>query len=95
MPKKTFTKEFKEQAIKLVLEQGMTGKQVCQDLGVSYSALVRWVREHRQNGKDAFPGKGRLMPQDEQVRRLEREVRRLTIERDILKNFREWAGRHL
>lgn len=85
MPKKTFTKEFKEQAIRLVLEQGMTGKQVCQDLGVSYSALVRWIREHRSNGKDAFPGKGRLMPQDEEFRRLQRENQRLRIERDILK----------
>jgi transposase len=85
MPRKSYTKEFKVQAVKLVVEQGMSGKQVCQDLGVSYSALVRWLRENRSHGKDAFPGKGKLMPQDEQVRLLERDVRRLTIERDILK----------
>lgn len=85
MARRTFTKEFKEQAVKLVLEQGMTRRQVSEDLGVGHSTLERWVHEVKKNGKDAFPGKGRLMPQDEQVRRLEREVRRLTIERDILK----------
>ena len=85
IPKRTFTKEFKDQAVKLILEQGMTRRQVSQDLGVGYSTLERWVAEVKKNGKDAFPGKGRLMPQDDQVRRLEREVRRLTIERDILK----------
>ncbi len=85
MQRKTFTKEFKDEAVKLVLEQGMTGKKVCEDLDIGYSSLVRWLREFRENGKQAFPGKGRLMPEDERVRQLEREVRRLTIERDILK----------
>lgn len=85
MARKTFTKEFKEQAVKLVFEQGLTGKQVCQDLGVGHSSLMRWLREYRENGKNAFPGKGKLLPLDEERRDLEKRLRRAEMERDILK----------
>jgi len=37
------------------------------------------------DGEHAFPGKGRLKPQDEELRRLKRENERLRRERDILK----------
>ncbi len=85
MTKKTFTKEFKEQAVKLVIEQEMTGMQVCKDLGVSYSALGRWLKEYRKNGKHAFPGKWKLLPWDEEKRELEKRLKRAETERDILK----------
>jgi transposase len=47
--------------------------------------ISRWKRELHKDGEQAFPGKGRLKPQDEQMRSLRREVERLRRERDILK----------
>lgn len=85
MKKKAYTKEFKLEAVKLVLERGMKAGQVAQDLGVAHSSVGKWVREFGENGQHAFPGKGRLLPWDEERRLLEIQVRRLTIERDILK----------
>lgn len=85
MENKRYTKEFKEQAAKLVIEQKMRNKDVAQDLGVSHSLISSWVSQYKKNGRDAFPGKGKLMPWDEEKRKLEIQVKRLTIERDILK----------
>jgi transposase len=83
--KKTYTQEFKLEAVKLVVEEGMTGTQVAKDLGLNYSVLSRWVSKYRVDKEGAFPGKGRLTPEDQRVRDLEKQVRRLTMERDILK----------
>jgi transposase-like protein len=85
MQKRRFTKEFKQQAAKLVLEQGMRNMDVAKDLGVSHSLISTWVNQYKKNGGEAFPGKGKLLPWDEEKRQLETQVRRLTIERDILK----------
>jgi transposase len=85
MPKKVYTKEFKDNAVRLVLDQDMTGIKVSQDLGVSYSALTRWIREYREDGKSAFPGKGKQTPEDAEKRELEKRLRRAETERDILK----------
>ena len=85
MQRKTYTKEFKEQAVKLVVEQEMKASQVSKDLGIGHSTLVRWLREARENGKAAFPGKGNLLPWDEEKRELEKRLRRAETERDILK----------
>jgi transposase-like protein len=45
----------------------------------------RWVREFGTDGRDAFPGKGQLKPDAEELRSLKREVVKLKAERDILK----------
>lgn len=84
MPTK-FDKEFKINAIGLVLEQGITLKRVCKDLGIGQSTLQRWIRENKAYGKTAFPGKGHLHPEDEKIKKLERENEILKRERDILK----------
>ena len=82
---KHYTKEFKEQAVKLVVEEGMTRNQVGHDLGVHHSAVGRWVLEWQRGGAKSFPGKGKLKPENEEIHRLEKENRRLRMERDILK----------
>jgi transposase-like protein len=85
MEKKSYTKEFKLEAVKLALEgEGKIG-QTAKNLGVSHSALAKWIRAFKKNGTDSFPGKGKLMPDDERVRKLESQLRRVTMERDILK----------
>lgn len=84
-PKRKYSKDFKLEAVKLHLEQGMTQLKVSKDLGISPQVYWRWVEQYRRDQEDAFPGKGRLKPQDQRVRELEEQNRRLTMERDILK----------
>ena len=84
MPKK-FDKDFKLNAVLLVLEHGVKISKASADLGIGLSTLQRWLREHKQHGTSAFPGKGHLRTEDEKLRKLERENEILRRERDILK----------
>ena len=82
---KRYSKEFKVEAVALLRAPGMTAAQAARNLGVAQSQLYKWRKEQGEHGDEAFPGKGRLRPQDDEIRRLRREVDRLRMERDILK----------
>src|SRR5262245_39218195 len=82
---KRYAKDFKIQAVKMVVEDGRRQTDVAKDLGINYHVLNRWVSQYWAAREDAFPGKGNLKPEDEKVRQLEQQLRRVTEERDILK----------
>ena len=84
MPRK-YDLDFKINAVRLVLDQGLKVAQVSSDLGVGLSTLERWISEHKQHGAAAFPGKGNQRPDDAKIKQLERENEILKRERDILK----------
>ena len=84
MPRK-YDLEFKVEAIRMAAEPGVTNAQVERRLGIGQGVLTRWKRQLREDGKQAFPGKGHLKPEDAEMRRLKRENERLRRERDILK----------
>ena len=69
----------------MIIEGGHVASDVARDLGIDQSVVSRWVREYQENGRDAFPGNGRLLPADEEIRQLKRELNRVKMERDILK----------
>jgi len=77
--------EFKLEAVQMASEPGVTAADVEKRLGIGQGALSRWKREFKNDGRHAFPGKGRLKPEDEEMLRLKRECERLRRERDILK----------
>jgi transposase len=83
--RKTFDKEFKISAVKLVLDSDKSVSQIAADLGVSDNTLFNWKRKYLEDAKNAFPGKGRLKPEDEELRKKDREIATLKMERDILK----------
>ena len=91
--RRKFTKEFKEEACRLVIDHGQSQAETAKNLGISQSILGRWVRQLRGNGTASFPGSGRMLPIEEENRRLLRELRRVKEEREILKKaitfFRE------
>lgn len=89
-----YTKEFKQEAVKLVVERGRPAIGVAQELGVKASTLYVWVEKFKKHGQTAFPGKGYLMPQDEKVRQLEKELKEVAMERDILKKAMAVFSRH-
>ena len=82
---KSYDKEFKIEAVRLALEPGNTQAGIERDLGIGQGIISRWKRQLANEGKHAFPGKGYLKPEDENLRRLKRENERLRRERDILK----------
>jgi transposase len=82
---KRIDKEFKIEAVRLASEPGNTQAGIERDLGISQGIISRWKRELFKNGEQAFPGKGHLKPDDDELRRLKRENDRLRRERDILK----------
>ena len=84
MPRK-YDLEFKVEAVRMAAEPGVTNRSVESRLGIGQGVLSRWKRELRNDATHAFPGKGNLKPEDEQMRRLKLENERLRRERDILK----------
>ena len=83
--KRTYLPEFKQEAILLWKSSGKSASAIETELGITQGLLSRWKRKQEQNGAYAFPGKGRLMPEQEKMRQLERENAILRQERDILK----------
>jgi transposase len=83
-----YSQQFKIDAVKQVLEGGRTEKEVALSLGISPGTLRVWKMRYGQEnsiGSRAFPGKGYLTPQDEELRRLKRQLQQAEQERDILK----------
>lgn len=80
-----FSREFKQEAVRLIEESGKSVAEIAADLGVSDNSLYRWRQEFRRDGEQAFPGKGRLKADDEYIRQLEQELKIVKQERDILK----------
>ena len=76
---------FKREAVRLVTEEGRSASSVERDLGVGHGAISRWRKALSEDSEHPFPGKGRLRPADEELRRLQRENDILRQERDILK----------
>ncbi len=83
--RKTYTREFKTEAVRLITEKGYSIAEVSRNLGVEYSVLRRWKKQLADDPQYAFPGKGRLKAPDDELRRLQRKLDRVTEERDILK----------
>ena len=86
--KKVYSEEFKEGAIKLVLEEGYRINTAANNLGINPSLLSKWISRYKKNEgdlKSAFPTTGHLSPSDQKIKDLEKELRNVRMERDILK----------
>lgn len=82
---KVYTREFKEEVVRLAQTSGKPITQVARELGISDTSIHQWRKELAQHGNDAFPGSGHQAPLEEENRRLKRELERVQQERDILK----------
>jgi transposase len=85
MKRKTYTREFKIEAVQLSEESDKPIIDVANDLGVHPNTLYKWRKQLLEDGEEAFPGHGKMKASDEEVRRLRRELARAREERDILK----------
>ncbi len=82
--RRQYTQEFKEEAVKLVTEQGYQISEAARNLGVNVNVLGRWKRDMERGGEESSGLKGGAALQVE-LNRLRKENKRLKIEREILK----------
>jgi len=83
--RKKYSKEFKLDAISLVTEQGYSRAEAARSLGINANMLCRWIKQHEADDGTAFRGNGKLTAEQAEIRKLREDVRRLKMEKDILK----------
>ena len=83
--RKTYSAEFKAEAVRLLEASGKSAAELERELGIGDGCLVRWKKQLAANGESAFPGHGRVAPDQEELQRLKRELEIVRQERDILK----------
>lgn len=82
--RRIYTQDFKREVLQLLETSGKSANALEKELGIGKGCIKRWKRKLEDN-KDAFPGQGRLTPERQRLRDLERENEILRQERDILK----------
>ena len=83
--RRKYSKEFKQEAVRLARESEEPASEIARGLGIRGDMLRRWVAELERDEEDAFRGSGQMRSEEEQIRRLRRELDRVKQERDILK----------
>lgn len=93
MERRKFSREYKLEAVNLVIERGVTAAQAARDLDINPNMLRRWVKEQGADPTHAFPGLGQMKPEQAEIDRLRKEVTKLRAERDILKKAAAYFAR--
>jgi transposase len=83
--RRQYDQVFKREAVRLSHDPDRTVAQVARDLGISEKNLWRWRKKLAEGAESAFPGTGHQSPEQEELRRLRRQLADVTEERDILK----------
>lgn len=91
---KRYDKQFKEEAIRLVLEQGRPAAAVAKELGIHVHTLYKWAGQFKKHQENAFPGSGNLRPDDAEFKRLKKMIADLEEENAILKKAAAIFAKH-
>lgn len=86
--RRVYSDEFKKEAVELTKTSGKKISEIAKDLGISTTNLRRWRNELEKTEGNCFPGHGNRTPgtsEEEEIRRLKRELEIVKEERDILK----------
>ncbi len=92
--RKSFTREFKREAVRLLEQGSKPAAQLARELGVPRNRLYKRQAEINRAGKQAFPGSGRRPAEEDEIARLKRENEQLKEERDILKKAAAYFAKH-
>lgn len=84
IPRQFFTNEFKEEAVKLVVDGGLTVAEASRRLSISSQTLKNWVTKHRAGGLSG-PGSRSVSELEAEVSKLRKELAETQIEKEILK----------
>ena len=93
--RRSYTREFKVEAVKLVTDKGSSVAEAARSLGIGETLLRSWKQAFETEGDQAFPGHGNFPAIEEELRRLRAENKRLQAERDILKKATAFFAREV
>ncbi|CAG9932077.1 transposase [Candidatus Nitrotoga arctica] len=93
--RKKFDTSFKLEVVRMIKEQGLSVQHVSQSMGIGLTAIRRWVTQYKaeQNGQRGIGNP--LTAEQQRVRQLEQENRRLRMDVDILKKASAFFAREL
>ena len=92
--RRRYDRDFKEGAVRLVLNGGRSVRSVARDLGIHENMLHRWKAEYLGDREHAFPGKGHMKPHEEELMRLRKKLADVEEEREILKKALAIFSKH-
>lgn len=84
-PKRNFSPEFRLEAAQLVLDQHYTVREAAEAMNVGHSTMDKWVRQLRQERDGESPKATPMTPEQLKIRELEKRIRDIEMEKDILK----------
>ena len=88
-----FTREFKVNAVQLVIEKKMSVRKVADELDIHPNLLSIWKGKYMKDGEKAFSGRGRISPEKAELRKLRKELEKTKEERDILKKAMDFFSK--
>jgi len=95
-PYKTYTREFKQEAVRLMEDTNRPATEVAMELGIRRNQLYKWKEQLEKKGDAAFSGGGRPKSENlSELARLKRENEQLREENDILKKAAAYFAREL
>jgi len=83
--RRSFDKDFKISAARMVVEGKEPIGKVAEELGISGNTLRNWKKSYEKDKTNTFPGKGYQKPEDAEITRLQKELAKVKEQRDILK----------
>ncbi len=83
--RRSFSKQFKLDAVELVTKQGFKLSEAARNLDINVNLLTRWKKQLESDETGAFPGNGKMTSEKEELFKARKEIARLEMERDILK----------
>lgn len=83
--RRKFPREYKIEVVRRIIEGPETAAEIARSLDLQPNMLYSWVRQFKAEATEAFRGNGNVTSQDEELRKLRRDLARMTEERDILK----------
>ncbi|MFC5651262.1 transposase [Paenibacillus solisilvae] len=93
--RKKFDKAFKEQVVLRILAKESTVDDAAKELDVHYTTVRDWVRTYKRDGEGAFPGSGNLKAEDDEMRKLRKQLADLKEENEILKKAAAYFAKNL
>lgn len=90
MSKRSYTKQFKLDAVRLAIEGEESTVQTAINLGINQGSLYQWVSKYRSEVMQ----RGIKLSPDEEIKQLRKEVSRLRQEREILKKAAAYFAKH-
>ena len=92
--RRRYDRDFKEGAVRLVLDGGRSVRSVARDLGIHENMLQRWKQEYLEDPEHSCPGKGHMKPHEEELLKMKRRIADLEEEREILKKALAIFSKH-